>query len=230
MDSLIEIGASVVVIWELSGAGQARQRRALALIGVAFGLLAIYLAVQSSSVLAAGDRPRHSMAGIGWTAATATVMYALAAGKARTGAALGNPVLRAEGRVTTVDAVLATAVLTGLVLNAALGWWWADPARLHPRLLRRREKSATSSATTTPAQTGHLIPWENFRGPEPRHRGAPDEPARSPANETYGTPRSPTMIRNMRGTTSATPWPDQSPPRSGIEFASLQRRPPEPCA
>lgn len=128
LDSLIEIGASVVVVWELSGSGQARQRRALALIGVAFGLLAIYLAVQSSWVLAAGDRPRHSMAGIGWTAATAAVMYALAAGKARTGAALGNPVLCTEGRVTMVDAVLATAVLTGLVLNAALGWWWADPA------------------------------------------------------------------------------------------------------
>jgi len=128
LDSLIEIGASVVVVWELSGTGQARQRRALALIGVAFGLLAIYLAVQSSWVLAAGDRPRHSMAGIGWTAATAAVMYALAAGKARTGAAPGNPVLCTEGRVTMVDAVLATAVLTGLVLNAALGWWWADPA------------------------------------------------------------------------------------------------------
>ena len=128
LDSLIEIGASVVVVWELSGTGQARQRRALALIGAAFGLLAIYLAVQSSWVLAAGDRPRHSMAGIGWTAATAAVMYALAAGKARTGAALSNPVLCTEGRVTMVNAVLATAVLTGLVLNAALGWWWADPA------------------------------------------------------------------------------------------------------
>ena len=45
LDSLIEIGASVVVVWELSGTGQARQRRALALIGAAFGLLAIYLAV-----------------------------------------------------------------------------------------------------------------------------------------------------------------------------------------
>ena len=53
---------------------------------------------------------------------------ALAAGKARTGKALGNPVLRMEGRVTMVDGILATAVLLSLVLNAALGWWWADPA------------------------------------------------------------------------------------------------------
>jgi divalent metal cation (Fe/Co/Zn/Cd) transporter len=54
-------------------------------------------------------------------------MVALAAGKARTGRALGNPVLAAEGRVTLVDAALAAAVLAGLALDRALGWWWADP-------------------------------------------------------------------------------------------------------
>jgi divalent metal cation (Fe/Co/Zn/Cd) transporter len=63
-----------------------------------------------------------------WTAVTAVAMSALAAGKASTGQALGNPVLRTEGRVTMVDAILAAAVLLGLVLNAALGWWQADPA------------------------------------------------------------------------------------------------------
>ena len=40
---------------------------------------------------------------------------------------MGNPVLVTEGRVTLIDAYLAGAVLLGLVLNAALGWWWADP-------------------------------------------------------------------------------------------------------
>ncbi|MFJ7244359.1 hypothetical protein ACIQWA_06875 [Kitasatospora sp. NPDC098652] len=59
---------------------------------------------------------------------TAAVMFALAAGKARTGAALDNPVLKTEGRVTLIDGLLAAAVLLGLVLNSVLGWWWADPA------------------------------------------------------------------------------------------------------
>ncbi len=127
LDSLIEIGASIVVVWELSGTGQRRQRRALRLIAVAFGLLAVYLVVQSTVVLVAGAHPRHSPLGIGWTAVTALVMFGLAFGKARIGAALGNPVLRTEGRVTLVDGLLAVAVLIGLVLNAALGWWWADP-------------------------------------------------------------------------------------------------------
>ena len=127
LDSLIEIGASTVVIWELSGTGEDRQRRALRLIGIGFALLAVYLTVQSVLVLAVGFHPHHSRLGIAWTAITAAVMFALAAGKARTGARLANPVLVTEGRVTLIDGVLAAAVLLGLALNAALGWWWADP-------------------------------------------------------------------------------------------------------
>jgi divalent metal cation (Fe/Co/Zn/Cd) transporter len=128
LDSLIEIAASVVVIWELSGRNRERQHAALRIIGGAFLVLACYLAVQSTVVLVAGYRPHHSLVGIGWTSATAVVMFFLAAGKKTTGRRLDNPVLQTESRVTFVDALLATAVLGGLVLNAALGWWWADPA------------------------------------------------------------------------------------------------------
>jgi divalent metal cation (Fe/Co/Zn/Cd) transporter len=127
LDSLIEVGASAVVIWELSGTGENRQRHALRLIGGAFTVLAVYLLVQSTWVLATGYHPHHSIGGIVWTAVTAGVMFALAAAKARTGTALDNPVLRTEGRVTLIDGILAVAVLAGLALNAALGWWWADP-------------------------------------------------------------------------------------------------------
>jgi divalent metal cation (Fe/Co/Zn/Cd) transporter len=128
LDSLIEIGASTVVIWELSGTGEDRQRRGLRLIGYAFAALAGYLLIQSTVVLVTGYHPRHSVLGIIWTAITAAAMFALATGKARTGTALDNPVLRTEGRVTAIDGILACAVLLGLILNAAAGWWWADPA------------------------------------------------------------------------------------------------------
>jgi divalent metal cation (Fe/Co/Zn/Cd) transporter len=127
LDSLIEIGASIVVIWELSGTGEARQRKALWLIGTAFAALALYLAVQSTVALVSGYHPHHSAAGIAWTGITAIAMFALAAGKSRTGRALDNPVLRTEGRVTFIDGMLAVAVLVGLALNAGVGWWWADP-------------------------------------------------------------------------------------------------------
>jgi divalent metal cation (Fe/Co/Zn/Cd) transporter len=128
LDSLIEIGASTVVIWELSGTGEDRQRRALRMIGYAFAVLALYLLTQSTFVLVTGYHPRHSLPGIAWTAVTAIAMFGLAAGKARVGRELDNPVLRTEGRVTTIDGILAVAVLAGLTLNAAVGWWWADPS------------------------------------------------------------------------------------------------------
>lgn len=128
IDSFIEIGASAVVLWELADVHHARQERALRLIGGAFVVLAVYLAAQSSLLLALGERPGHSDLGIAWTALTAAAMFALARAKALTGRALDNPVLQTEGTVTAVDGILAVAVLAGLVLNAALGWWWADPA------------------------------------------------------------------------------------------------------
>jgi len=127
LDSLVEIGASIVVVWELRRVNEARQRRALRLIGTAFLILAAYIAIQSVVVLASGYHPHHSPIGIIWTAVTCIAMLLLAAGKAWTGRALGNPVLQTEGRVTLIDAYLAGAVLLGLVLNAAIGWWWADP-------------------------------------------------------------------------------------------------------
>jgi divalent metal cation (Fe/Co/Zn/Cd) transporter len=128
LDSLIEIGASTVVLWELADSSPDRQRRGIQLIGWAFVGLATYLTVQSTIVLAAGFRPHHSVPGMVWTALTAVAMFGLAAAKGSTGAALGNPVLLAESRVTFIDGILAAAVLVGLVLNAWLGWWWADPA------------------------------------------------------------------------------------------------------
>ena len=127
LDSAIEIGASLVVVWELTGTHANREAIGLKLIGGAFLALAVYVTSQAAYSLIGGHHPGHSTIGIAWTAATCIVMLALARGKAVTGRALGNPVLQAEGRVTLVDACLAAAVLVGLTLNAAFGWWWADP-------------------------------------------------------------------------------------------------------
>jgi divalent metal cation (Fe/Co/Zn/Cd) transporter len=127
LDSLIEILASAVVIWQLRGANEGRDRYALRIIGVAFLALALYIAGQSVYVLANRIHPRHSPIGIGWLVLTVLAMFTLAALKARTGNALGNRVLRTEARVTMIDGYLAAAVLAGLLLNAVAGWWWADP-------------------------------------------------------------------------------------------------------
>lgn len=127
LDSLIEIFASAVVVWQLNGTDKERERKALRAIGYAFVLLALYIGAQSLYVLAAGFKPQHSLLGIVWLALTALCMFALAYGKSTTGRALGNRVLETEARVTIVDGLLALAVLAGLALNAGVGWWWADP-------------------------------------------------------------------------------------------------------
>jgi divalent metal cation (Fe/Co/Zn/Cd) transporter len=128
LDSLIEIVASLVVVWQLQNvAAIARERRALRTIGVAFLLLAAYIAAQSSYVLVNGVRPHHSLIGIVWLALTAAAMFALGSGKSRTGRELGNRVLQTEARVTVIDGLLAVAVLGGLIVNAWAGLWWADP-------------------------------------------------------------------------------------------------------
>jgi divalent metal cation (Fe/Co/Zn/Cd) transporter len=127
IDSLIEIFASVVVVWQLRGGGKERERQALRLIGIAFFALALYVLVQSARTLASQAHPATSPLGMIWLAATVAAMLLLAWGKYRTGAQLDNPVLLTESRVTLVDAYLVASVLVGIALNALLGWWWADP-------------------------------------------------------------------------------------------------------
>ena len=127
LDSLVEIGASTVVIWQLRGIHGQRERRALRLISVAFFALAIYVLAQSAHTLLLQVHPGSAPWGIVWLALTLVAMLALAAGKHSTGIALDNPVLKTEARVTLVDAYLAASVLVGLGLNTLIGWWWADP-------------------------------------------------------------------------------------------------------
>ncbi|ROP66794.1 hypothetical protein EDF19_2132 [Curtobacterium sp. PhB115] len=136
LDSLIEIGASSVVLWELAGTGEQRQRTALRLIGVAFAALGVYLLVQSTAALISAHHAQTSVGGIIWTAVTAVVMFCLAAGKNQTGRALGNPVLETEGceqprsvssfslrsvsgQVVPMTRVLRAASTTSLVMTSS---------------------------------------------------------------------------------------------------------------
>jgi divalent metal cation (Fe/Co/Zn/Cd) transporter len=127
LDSLIEIFASVVVVWQLTGVNLKREHRALRLIGIAFILLVIYIVAQLLYTVLTRTHPAPSVGGIIWIAATFIAMLLLAFGKRIIGRQLHNEVLLTEGRVTLVDAYLAGAVLLGLLLNALFGWWWADP-------------------------------------------------------------------------------------------------------
>jgi divalent metal cation (Fe/Co/Zn/Cd) transporter len=127
LDSLIEIGASIVVVWQLRSSNEQRRRRALRIISVLFAGLAAYIGMTAVLSLVRHIHPGTSTLGLVWLLLTFIAMLILAAGKQSVGKKMGNDVLLTEARVTLVDAYLAGSVLLGLLLNRYVGWWWADP-------------------------------------------------------------------------------------------------------
>jgi len=127
-DTLLEIGASTIVIWELNGTNGERQKRALRLLSIAFFLLGVYLLIQSTFNLIYRIHSSESLPAIIWLLLTFVVMMLLASKKTKVGKLMNNQVLLTEGRVTLVDAALAAIVLISMLFTAWLGWWWADIA------------------------------------------------------------------------------------------------------
>jgi divalent metal cation (Fe/Co/Zn/Cd) transporter len=125
-DSLIEIFASIIVIWQLKSINKDKERLAEKLIGYAFFGLAAYILIQLCFVLHSGVHPKHSIVGIIWLALTTIAMFLLSYGKKVTGEAIPNVVLQTEAKVTLIDAALALSVLAGLVANILFGIWFAD--------------------------------------------------------------------------------------------------------
>jgi divalent metal cation (Fe/Co/Zn/Cd) transporter len=129
-DSLVEAFAGFVVLWRFAAArvtSPASERRAQQLIAISFYVIAAYVAIEASRSLTGGHAPDASWLGIGLSAVTLATMPPLAAAKARVADGLGSSATRSESRQTMLCAYLSAALLLGLVLNALLGWWWADP-------------------------------------------------------------------------------------------------------
>ena len=130
-DSIIEVAASAAVVWHLKPHHPTdhpdRTARALRIVAVAFAALAVILSFVSLRDLATQRIPGESPWGIGYLAITAVVMFGLARLKRRAARTLGSAPLMAEATMTFLDGWLAVATMTGLSLNAVLGWWWADP-------------------------------------------------------------------------------------------------------
>jgi divalent metal cation (Fe/Co/Zn/Cd) transporter len=129
-DSLIEALAGIVVIWLMAqsrSSSAAAERRAQQLIAATFGLLAAYIAVESLRDLVAGHHPQVSWVGVALSVVTLATMPPLARAKRRVGEQLGSAATASESRQTLLCAYLSAALLTGLLANAVLGWWWADP-------------------------------------------------------------------------------------------------------
>lgn len=131
-DSAIEVTASVVALWRLDADATASGRERVEqishrAIGVLFVALASYIAYEAGSALVGGEAPAASGLGIALASLSLVVMPYLARAKRRVGATLHSRALIAESTQTSICAYLSAILLGGLVLNATLGWWWADP-------------------------------------------------------------------------------------------------------
>jgi divalent metal cation (Fe/Co/Zn/Cd) transporter len=129
LDSVIELIAASIVVWQLRGeiAGQRRETPAVRLIGVTFFALALYLTIEGIASLVTGSHPQASPAGLAIAAAALLVMPGLAVAQRVTGRAMGNRTLIADSAETAFCAATSAATLLGVGLNAWFGWWQADP-------------------------------------------------------------------------------------------------------
>lgn len=128
LDSVVEVSSGLIILWQFRHAmPEARERRALRLIAVSFFALAVYVGVESVRALLTGAQPDPSRVGIGLAVASLLVMPVLSWAQRRTGRELGSNAVVADGTQTLLCTYLAAVLLLGLVLNATLGWSWADP-------------------------------------------------------------------------------------------------------
>lgn len=132
LDSLIELAASMTALWRLRAdvrpdAREHAERVSLRVIGVLFLALAAYVGIDAALALVRREEPNESLAGIIIAALSVIVMPVLARAKRRVALQLGSGALAAESEQTSLCAYLSAILLGGLLLNATLGWWWADP-------------------------------------------------------------------------------------------------------
>ncbi|MBP6874694.1 MAG: cation transporter [Candidatus Eisenbacteria bacterium] len=132
IDSGIELAASLAALWRLSADMDPERRerveaRTIRIIGICFLALAAYVLFEAARALLRREAPRESAVGIVLAALSLVIMPLLSRAKRRVGLRLTSGTLVAEARQTMICSYLSAILLGGLILNAALGWWWADP-------------------------------------------------------------------------------------------------------
>ena len=131
-DSIIEVISGVVLLWRLAADVDAEKREqveiiSFRLVGFCFVVLALYVAYDAISSLIGYQPPERSIPGIVLAVASLIVMPLLARAKRRVANSIKSEAMRADAKQTEFCTYLSAILLGGLLLNALLGWWWADP-------------------------------------------------------------------------------------------------------
>lgn len=128
LDSVVEVSSGLIIVWQFRHPlPESRERTALRLMAFSFIALAGYVTVESVRSLVTGNQPESSTVGIVLAVTSLVVMPFLSWAQRRTGRALGSNAVVADATQTLLCTYMSGVLLVGLVLNSALGWWWADP-------------------------------------------------------------------------------------------------------
>jgi len=128
LDSVVEVSSGLIILWQFRHRlPQSRERQALRLIALSFFALASYVAQDSVRALVSGAEPDASPVGIALASVSLCVMPFLSLAQRRTGRALHSNAVVADSTQTLLCTYLSAVLLGGLLLNATLGWGWADP-------------------------------------------------------------------------------------------------------
>lgn len=128
LDSIVEVSSGLIILWQFRHPlPESRERVALRLMAASFFALAAYVGSESVRALLGDHEPEASRVGIVLAAASLAIMPFLSWAQRRTGRALGSNAVVADSTQTLLCTYLSAVLLVGLVLNATLGWSWADP-------------------------------------------------------------------------------------------------------
>jgi len=128
LDSVVEVSSGLIILWQFRHRlPESREQQALRLMAISFFALAAYVTFESVRALLSDHNADASPVGIGLAAASLVIMPFLSWAQRRTGKALGSNAVVADSTQTLLCTYLSAVLLVGLVLNATLGWSWADP-------------------------------------------------------------------------------------------------------
>jgi divalent metal cation (Fe/Co/Zn/Cd) transporter len=132
IDSFIEVASGTVLLWRMSVDDDDHRREhneklSLRIVGICFLFLAVYVGYESILDLVGRKAPEHSIPGIVLACVSLVVMPLLAKAKRKIATGLASAAMHADARQTDFCVYLSIILLGGLILNASLGWWWADP-------------------------------------------------------------------------------------------------------
>jgi len=132
IDSFIEVTSGATLLWRMSVDADVQRRErnerlSIRIVGACFVALAIYVVYEALTALLRGKAPEHSIPGIALACVSLVVMPILSRAKKQVGKELSSAAMKVDAKQTDFCVYLSAILLAGLVLNAFLGWWWADP-------------------------------------------------------------------------------------------------------